>query len=82
MGWKFLFYTDEEHKNAASWLIELLGDDATIYDEYGAEIPITDFAHLIAAKRGAKSAAIHGCHDKRYTTDGDFDYTSHNNSVD
>jgi hypothetical protein len=54
VGWKFLFYTDEHHRNAAAWLVEIM-QGGKIYDRYGNTISPDAFAKLISSKRRDKS---------------------------
>lgn len=74
-GWKFLFYTDDKHKNAASWLIELLSGSSSICNEYDNQVSHEDFAHLIASKTGDKTVSADSNRGE-YTTDDDFDYVA------
>jgi hypothetical protein len=74
-GRRFKFYTDETHRNAAAWFIEMLRG-GLVYDEYDRQMNINNFIKVILSKRENKSAIESNNERYRdfYWTDGEYDY--------
>jgi hypothetical protein len=74
-GWRFLFYANTTYQDAAAYLIEIM-KDAEVYDEYGNNVTIANFASILLSKTHKKTLteASIGSRKDKYWTDGKFDY--------
>lgn len=70
IGWRFLFYKDENHKTIDDWIKEFV-EPNKIFDEYGNETSFESFINYIKSKRHLATLADK---DPYVETDGEYDY--------
>jgi len=73
-GWKFMFHTDETHKDVKDWLKEIEDPNAIIIDEYMRTHPVEEFKKLITAKEIYATQERFCVGHDNFRTDGKYDY--------